>query len=98
MYIFINTLFKVPRLFKSNGRSVCKQMKTAYSDDATVQQLFEGLCAKDRTSLARAITLVETTNTKKQKLAQSLVSMVSADLQKEQDKKNGVSLSFRIGK
>ncbi|XP_043226879.1 methylmalonic aciduria type A homolog, mitochondrial-like [Amphibalanus amphitrite] len=97
MHSIVKSLCNFHRLSKPTGRYIYKQIQRPYSSEAVVQQLFEGLCAKDRTSLARAITLVETSNAKKRKLAQNLVSMVSADLQKEQDRNKGIPSSFRIG-
>ena len=82
----------------SSVKYLHKQLMKPCSTDSSIQDLFKGLCSRNRTSLARAITLVETNSPKKRKLAQGLVSVVSADLQREQDRRNGTPLSFRIGK
>ena len=82
----------------SGVKYLYKQLMKPCSTDSSIQDLFKGLCRRNRTSLARAITLVETNHPNKRKLAQGLVSVVSADLQREQDRRNGTPLSFRIGK
>jgi len=60
-------------------------------------KLFNGLKEGDRASLARSITLIETTNKKKAEEARELVEHVSAYCKKKADQIGKPVLSFRIG-
>lgn len=84
----------VPKLWPG----FCHRHGSIKSLEPLVQTLFEGLNSKNRSSLARAITLVESTNSEKKNLAQNLLSLVSQDLKRKQEERNGEPTSFRIGR
>jgi len=74
-------------------------VKTSPENNLTgnAAKLFNGLKEGDRASLARSITLIETTNKKKAEEARELVEHVSAYCKKKADQIGKPVLSFRIG-
>ncbi|XP_037070764.1 methylmalonic aciduria type A protein, mitochondrial-like, partial [Pollicipes pollicipes] len=96
MHLYSGSLLRAYRFHKYAGKYLCRQTSNK-ATDLMVEELFEGLCARNRTSLARSITLVETSNPDKKKLAQSLLSMVANNLKQQEEERNGAPVSFRIG-
>lgn len=64
---------------------------------STVADLYKGLVNGDRGSLARSITLVESTHVEKQQKAKELLAMVLQGLKQRQEKQPSTPISFRIG-
>lgn len=60
-----------------------------------VLSLFNGLIGNKRADLARSITMVETSNPEKKKLAQMLLNLVLGDLREKRNK--SMRPSLRIG-
>ncbi|XP_071477897.1 methylmalonic aciduria type A homolog, mitochondrial-like [Diadema antillarum] len=66
-------------------------------EDAYAKELSEALLAGERWALARAITVVESTNKKGKMQAQVLLRAVLEHLKQEQIRHRGIPPSFRIG-
>lgn len=64
-------------------------------ENSTVQNLFKGVIAQKRASLAESITLVESTNPRRKLQSRMLLELVLENL-KERESKNS-SKTFRIG-
>ena len=62
------------------------------------EALYKGVIGQDRASLARAITLVESSNVSRQRQAQLLLTCVLQHMKEENAKSPGSLQSFRIGK
>jgi len=59
--------------------------------------MFEGLCSGDRGSLARAITLVETSNKEKAVMARNLMNLVTRHCRDRCKQEGKDTLAFRVG-
>ena len=64
---------------------------------STVVDLYQGLVNGERSSLARSITLIESTHTEKQQKAKELLAQVLQGLKQRQEKQPNKPISFRIG-
>ena len=64
---------------------------------STVSDLYKGLVDGNRGSLAKSITLVESTHPEKQQKAKQLLAMVLQGLKQRQEKQPDKPISFRIG-
>ncbi|WAR00830.1 MMAA-like protein, partial [Mya arenaria] len=87
--------FEFHRLYSSSG--VFSYESVSSSEKQTVNTLYQGLLNKERGSLARAITLVESTHHRKQEQAQVLLGRVLQHHKELQKASNEYIPSFRIG-
>lgn len=63
-----------------------------------VDRLYTGLVKGQRACLAEAITLVESTHTRKKELAQVLLQRVLAHQREQELRNQGKPLTFRVGR
>ena len=75
-----------------------EQMLGNLEMERATETLYEGVIGRDRASLARAITLVESSNVLKRRQAQLLLTSVLQHMKGEDAKSSGGLQSFRIGK
>lgn len=99
--IFSRTVSRVTGNSNSSGKRISLRLSHQYSQQADsksiVDVLFNGLLTGQRSSLAAAITLVESQHSKKQEDAQALLSLVLKNAKDRYAKDGQKSLSFRIG-
>lgn len=99
--ILSRTVSRISGNRNSCGKRISLRLSHQYSQQADsksiVDVLFNGLLTGQRSSLAAAITLVESQHPKKQEDAQALLSLVLKNAKDRYAKDGQKSLSFRIG-
>jgi hypothetical protein len=83
------------RFLKYSTVATTTTTTTSLGQRELVENLFQGIVSNKRASLARSITLVETTHPQKRILSQLLLNRVLAKL--KEDRKDNKKLCLRLG-